>query len=325
MNNMLNFFLEINSYEKHKKITNNQKTFFIGGLLILIGILLIDIKLEFKFLCIAIYFIGLCSDKKYLSSPNLRLFLQTLVILFSIYSLDLKIEETRLDFLDNLLKFDIVSVIFTAFCILILINGSNFIDGINCNLILYYLIITFLIIFIFNDNFYSFVNKDDLYIISFFLCLILLFNFFGKIISGDSGAYLISFFWGLNLINISSNENFISPFFIVLLLWYPAFENFFSILRKVKLNKSALNADFNHFHQLLFLFLNLKIKNKRIANNLSGITINVYNLSIFLIAVNYFNQTEIMVLLTLFNISIYLICYFRILSIVKNVYKKNYE
>ena len=110
-----------------------------------------------------------------------------------------------------------------------------------------------------------------------------------------------------------------------MLLWYPAFENFFSILRKVKLNKSALNADFNHFHQLLFLFLNLKIKNKRIANNLSGITINVYNLSIFLIAVNYFNQTEIMVLLTLFNISIYLICYFRILSIVKNVYKKNYE
>ena len=44
MNNMLNFFLEINSYEKHKKITNNQKTFFIGGLLILIGILLIDIR-----------------------------------------------------------------------------------------------------------------------------------------------------------------------------------------------------------------------------------------------------------------------------------------
>ena len=39
---MLNFFLEINSYEKHKKITNNQKTFFIGGLLILIGILLIQ-------------------------------------------------------------------------------------------------------------------------------------------------------------------------------------------------------------------------------------------------------------------------------------------
>ena len=61
------------------------------------------------------------------------------------------------------------------------------------------------------------------------------------------------------------------------------------------------------------------------ANNLSGIIINAYNALIFLIAVNHFNQTEIMVLLVLFNISIYLICYFRILSIVTNTYKKNYE
>ena len=322
MNNILDFFLEINLNEKHKKITNDQKIFFIGGFLLLLGILFTSTEPEFKFLCSAVYLIGISSDKKYLSSPNVRLLLQTILILFSLYLLDLKIIETRIDLLDKLLKFDLISIIFTAFCILILMNGSNFIDGINCNLVLYYLLITILIIVINDDSFYLFVNKKDLFILSIFLFIILFLNFLGKIISGDSGAYLISFFWGINLINISSNDYFVSPFFVVLLFWYPAFENLFSIIRKLRLNRSALKADFNHLHQLLFLFLNLKIRNKKLANNLSGIIINFYNLIIFLIGINYYNNTEIMIILTLFNVSFYLICYFRILFVVKNSLKK---
>ena len=322
MNNILDFFLEINLNEKHKKITNDQKIFFIGGFLLLLGILFTSTEPEFKFLCSAVYLIGISSDKKYLSSPNVRLLLQTILILFSLYLLDLKIIETRIDLLDKLLKFDLISIIFTAFCILILMNGSNFIDGINCNLVLYYLLITILIILINDDSFYLFVNKKDLFILSIFLFIILFLNFLGKIISGDSGAYLISFFWGINLINISSNDYFVSPFFVVLLFWYPAFENLFSIIRKLRLNRSALKADFNHLHQLLFLFINLKIRNKKLANNLSGIIINFYNLIIFLIGINYYNNTEIMIILTLFNVSFYLICYFRILFVVKNSFKK---
>ena len=63
-------------------------------------------------------------------------------------------------------------------------------------------------------------------------------------------------------------------------------------------------------------------KNKKLANNLSGIIINFYNLIIFLIGINYYNNTEIMIILTLFNVFFYLICYFRILSVVRNSFKK---
>ena len=320
---MLDFFQEINLNEKHKKITTHQKTFFVGGLFFLFGFFFTEVKFEFKLLCVGIYLIGISSDKKYLTSPNLRLLLQAILIVFSLYLLDLKIIETRIIFLDKLLRFDLISIFFTGFCILILINGSNFIDGINCNLILYYLIITILVLFINNENFYLLVNKKDLIIITIFLCIILFFNFLGKIISGDSGAYLISFFWGINLINISSTNYFVSPFFVILLLWYPAFENLFSIIRKLKLNRSALKADFNHLHQLLFIFINLKIRKKKLANNVSGIIINTYNVIIFLIGINYYGNTKIMVLLTLFNVSIYLTCYYRILFLLKNSFKNN--
>ena len=95
MNNILDFFLEINLNEKHKKITNDQKIFFIGGFLLLLGILFTSTEPEFKFLCSAVYLIGISSDKKYLSSPNVRLLLQTILILFSLYLLDLKIIETK--------------------------------------------------------------------------------------------------------------------------------------------------------------------------------------------------------------------------------------
>ena len=85
---------------------------------------------------------------------------------------------------------------------------------------------------------------------------ILILNFLGKITSGDGGAYLISFLWGVNLIHISTNNYHISPFFIVLLLWYPAFENLFSILRKKKKNISVSFADNYHLHHLVFKKLN---------------------------------------------------------------------
>ena len=112
----------------------------------------------------------------------------------------------------------------------------------------------------------------------------------------------------------SAQNQSISPFFIVLLLWYPAFENLFSIIRKLKLNKSALNADFKHFHQLLYLVINSKIKNKKIANNISGLIISFYNFIIFLISINYYHHTQTLIILILFSVFIYLFSYFKILS-----------
>ena len=41
----------------------------------------------------------------------------------------------------------------------------------------------------------------------------------------------------------------VSPYFIAVLLWYPAYENFFSILRKKIKKTDAFQADNNHFHQ----------------------------------------------------------------------------
>ena len=59
---------------------------------------------------------------------------------------------------------------------------------------------------------------------------------------------------GYLLIELHKYHPNISPFYIVLLLWYPSFENLFCIIRKFKLGKSPVSPDSKHFHHLLFYF-----------------------------------------------------------------------
>ena len=83
-----------------------------------------------------------------------------------------------------------------------------------------------------------------------FICLI--FNLLNKNFLGDSGSYIVSFLIGSLLIDIYPENQKISSLFVVLLLWYPAFEILFSIVRKLIDNKNPLRPDENHLHQKIF-------------------------------------------------------------------------
>jgi UDP-N-acetylmuramyl pentapeptide phosphotransferase/UDP-N-acetylglucosamine-1-phosphate transferase len=146
------------------------------------------------------------------------------------------------------------------------------------------------------------------------LLSIFLFNFFSKTFLGDSGSFLLSFVIGYYLIDFSNSNlilsNQISPIFVVLLLWYPAFENLFSIIRKLFSKKSPFYPDNKHLHHLLFLFLNNKRKYSSFNNTLTGIFINFFNLVVFIIASKFYFDLYYLALIILFNISFYLIFYF---------------
>jgi hypothetical protein len=110
-----------------------------------------------------------------------------------------------------------------------------------------------------------------------------------------------------------TNET-ISPFFIVLLLWYPCFENLFSIMRKFKFKKSPTFPDTKHFHQLLFYFIKKKyLKESLFSNNLASFFILIYNIIIFVFASNYINNTKLHISLILLNMIVYIFFYLRLL------------
>jgi UDP-N-acetylmuramyl pentapeptide phosphotransferase/UDP-N-acetylglucosamine-1-phosphate transferase len=294
----------------HKFFVSNKNVPVIGGFIIVFYLLIFNHNYKLIFFSLLLFLTGILSDLFILKKPSKKFILQFFIVLFFLVFYDLKILSTKVFFLDYFIENKIFSILFTLFCLLVLINGSNFIDGINTLLCGYYLLVLIAIIYICSNNFISY-NISGLKELLLVLLIIYSFNFFSKLYLGDSGAFLISFVVGYYLIDIANNNPLISPMFIVLLLWYPAFENFFSIFRKLSTKLQPSKPDNFHLHQLLFNFFKKKInKSKDFINTLTGNSINLYNFLIFYIGIKFFNYSKYLIFLIFINIILYLFIYF---------------
>ena len=301
----------------HQSFTSSEVVPLLGGIYLFYGFFIIFYELPLmNILLISVFFlIGLFSDLKLIKSPNFRLVLQFIVISIFVFYNKLEIINTRIYFLDSLLEIKYFNILFVIFCILIIVNGSNFIDGVNTNVIGYYIIISAILIFLgFTSQLFE--NVDNFYIWMFICFIIYILNFCNKIYLGDSGAYFLGFIFSFFLIKLYLLNQNISPFFIVLLLWYPGFENLFSLLRKLRINRSPMKPDQNHLHQLIFLFIKSKfIINKKKANTVTGSLINLYNLIIFTISIQDIHNTQLQILLIFLNVTIYSLIYVRLFGL----------
>ena len=109
---------------------------------------------------------------------------------------------------------------------------------------------------------------------------------------------MLSFLLGYILIKFHLDTN-VSPYFVVLMLWYPAFENLFSIIRRIfNKNLSPDNPDILHLHHLLFNFLNKKLNlKKNFKLSLGSIIINAFNLIIFYLGTHFLCNGKLILLL----------------------------
>ena len=300
-------------FKKHQKFAGRESIPLIGGLVVFIFIIFNFENFD-KYILIfsfVILCLGISSDCDFLNSPKIRLILQSSIIIIFVDILNLDIQDLRNDFLNNLISNYYLKIFFISFCLLVLINGSNFIDGLD-GLNLGYFLSIVIIILILNQSSKIIINEKQIMILFYVLTFLFILNIFNFLYLGDSGSYLIGFLFGYFLIEMNSTNSLLSPYFIALLLWYPAFENLFSIIRKKIKKLDPLYADNLHFHQLLFLFLKTK-KNKFIknfSNPISSLIINTYNFSIFFIGLSYFSHTKSLLFLIIFNVTIYLFFYF---------------
>ena len=306
-------FFAHNAGEIHQNFIKSKQTPLIGGIIIFIFILFnfqnLIITYLFPFL---ILLIGILSDIRKLKSAYFRLFIQfTLVVLF-IYLYEMNIYSTRIHILDNFLDNNYLSILFTAFCVLIVINGTNFIDGSNLLAIGYFVILEFVFIVLNGRE----LNLDSIFFqdnLIYVLLVLLTLNIFNKLYLGDGGAYLLGFIYSFKCISLYIFNPNISPFFITLILWYPAFEILFSILRKVNFNRSPIKPDSNHLHQLIYFYLNKKISNQVMRSNTVGIIINIFNFVFIFFSLMDIYNTQYQIILFVINISIYVFIYARLL------------
>ena len=304
----------------HKKATvraGGIVTLFLFSLFVLFYFLISDIfLLDYFTISLLLFFLGFLDDIKIKISPNIRLALMLIILIFCINFFSIQITKSGLEFLNLWLENNIFQICFVLLCFLFIINGANLVDGFNGLLAIHFLIINtiLLIINLFNHNeSISFILSAQIIIVLSFL----LFNFpKAKIFLGDSGSYLLGALIALNTIKTYELNNEISPLFFTCVLFYLFYEVFFSFIRKIVLKKSPLKPDKNHLHMLLYDWLSntKKIKN---SNYLTSLIIN--SCYLFLqIPLFYFQNNGLISRCWFFlSITLYTIIYFRLYSFSK--------
>ena len=271
--------------DRHQSFSNQKNIPLIGGIFLILPLILMNYQnIVYSILLILTFLLGFLSDQKILISAKKRFLLQIILVFFSVIFLDLEILTSKLILFDYFLKNHVFNIFFTAFCLLILINGSNFIDGLNGLLLSYMTFVIFILLKLGLLNELS-IKYDFINYLILFTIIIILLNLCNYLMLGDAGAYILSFFVGYLIIKCHNSNPNISPYFFISLLWYPCYENLFSIIRKLKNKLSPLIPDNKHLHQLIYASLRKKmIKNQLIANNVSSLLISFTNFIIILIS-----------------------------------------
>ena len=307
-------FLISTTGDDHQKFASSEIIPLSGGIFIFLGIIYFyNINSSFFYIfSFLILMLGFFSDLKLFKSAVLRLLAQVSIVIFFVIFTELKIQDTRIFLLDKLLENIFLNYLFVSFCILILINGSNFIDGLNTLNIGYYILICIVFYYLKLEGLIIYLD-NLLFFIFFVLATIFVINILNRMFLGDAGSYILGFIFSIVLIETYNLNNSLSPYFIILLLWYPCFETLFSIIRKNFVKKSPMSPDTNHLHQLILLYIKKKFQiNLYYSNIISANIINLYNAVIFLISTNYISNSQVQIFLILLNLFLYTAIYFKI-------------
>lgn len=162
---------------------------------------------------------------------------------------------TRLDIpgVDYLMTFGIVSVLVTCFAVAGVANAFNLIDGYNGLAGMVAVIILGGLAYVANQ-----VGDRAIMITAYAtsgaILGFLIWNYpRGLIFLGDGGAYLIGFLVAeLSVLLVARNSE-VSPWFPLMLGFYPIFETIFTIFRRVVIGKTHPGLpDAAHLHQLIY-------------------------------------------------------------------------
>ena len=227
-----------------------------GGLIIYLFILSVTSQSELNYnleLIISIGFFicitGFIDDRINLN-PSSKI---VLVIIPSIYLILNGISISDLgqyEYLGNL-ELGKFKIPFLLLAIGLLINATNYIDGIDGLLLTFFLSCLIYYIFLIDDIKTIYLLKYFIIAGAFNLILNLLpsKNKF-KVFSGDSGSLFIGFFISFMTIELYNSFN-IHPAILIWPLWYPIYDFLFVSINRLIHKKSIFKADNTHLHHMV--------------------------------------------------------------------------
>ena len=239
---------------------------------------------SYLIISLPLFLLGIIEDITQSVKPIIRLIGALLSSFIFIIVFDVFIKKVDVYWIDLILNYKQFAILFTIICLVVLTQAFNIIDGLNGLSLMSGIVCLSLLAFLaeeFGDN----QNFSISIILIITLFGILLFNFFGKIFIGDSGAYIIGLFVGMLSIKLVESNSEIIPLAIVYILIYPIYEIIRTVFRRFIQNKNILLPDTKHLHSLLHEMNMYKFSQNTFKSNLLAsaqiILILVFNAIIF--------------------------------------------
>ncbi|MDQ6882424.1 MAG: glycosyltransferase [Pseudomonadota bacterium] len=259
---------------------------------------------------------GLAEDITLAISPRKRMFAAGVSALLGAFALDAVIGRTDIGPVDAMLTLSVLSIPLTIFAVAGMANAVNIIDGFNGLAAMVCMMVFAAIAYV------AYSVADEFILVTALCCLGALIGFFiwnfprGMIFMGDGGAYFMGFMMAELAVLLVGRHSEVSPWFALLLFFYPTVETGFSIYRRrVLKGVSIASPDAAHLHSLIFRRLLRSGRSQGSgagAVNFNSLT-SIYMCALSLVAVVpaalFWNNSPALVVCGMFFLAVYLKLY----------------
>uniref|UniRef100_Q3ASV5 Putative glycosyl transferase, family 4 n=1 Tax=Chlorobium chlorochromatii (strain CaD3) TaxID=340177 RepID=Q3ASV5_CHLCH len=255
---------------------------------------------------------GLLEDLTKRVSPRSRLIATFISAIVAWWLTGYHITSLDISFIDSLLVYLPLSLLFTSFAVAGVAHAVNMIDGFNglAGGTLFCMIGAFTLIA------YSF---GDLEIVSLGVLILsvlasfLFFNFpFGKIFMGDGGAYLMGFLVAWIAVMLPMRHPDVSPWASLVICSYPVNEALFSIGRRALQKMSLGQPDSEHLHSLIkknIIRPNFSYLEPHFRNSMVAPLCWLYALVPIILAVTFYESIVVLIAIWIGSIVLYMLLY----------------
>ena len=246
------FKLNIDYPDSNRRI-HTKPVALAGGLIIILNIFLLliyliffkkeTIELSFFLGCLMIFTLGFLDDKYKLSYNNKFVFLSLIFSIFFFLDKNLRIDQLYIESIDITVNINNFSFFFTIFCFLLLSNALNMFDGINCQCIIFSILL------------FSYLLNLQNQLLIIYLILVLIFTFYlnskNLIFLGNSGSYLLSYIISHQIIYFYNSKFIRSVEEIFILLMVPGLDMLRIFFQRLSDKKNPFRPDKMHLHHYL--------------------------------------------------------------------------
>ena len=242
-----------------------------------------------------LFFVGLAEDLGFQISPRLRMLAAIGASLLAILLLGVWLPRTGIPGLDVLVTHWAIGIPLTLLVTAGVTNGFNLIDGVNGLASLTAIAAAVAMSQIAGLAGYTTMVHLAMMVAAGIFGFFLINYPFGLIFLGDAGAYTIGFVLSWFGISILLNSPDVSPWAILLTMYWPVADTLLAIYRRSRRNADVSAPDRLHVHQLVMRALEICIlgrNSRHLANPLTTLVLSPFVIAPPIVGVLFWNQNQ---------------------------------